>query len=345
MENFLNQFQENILNVQLFNSGNYFLECSYVNINKTRIIRQLRDLIACPTNRKEFVYVNQNNVFMYNTDTKNATPILKDLTFSPTSMTAAHGYLAAGGQRSQLMIRQLSSNWFAQTTVGGSINNALCISEHHGSHRLLICNNDESIKIYTLPGLQRITSLSLPTAVNYCAASPDGKKMIAVGDSNQVFMYDVSPSGGYSRIATFAGGSDAGFSCAWNQSSEKFAIASQDGFVNVWDIRNLGSKIAQLGSKQNPQVKGACRSVKFSPSSSVDLLMYSEHVSYINLVDTRTFNEKQTIRVAAPGTDQHISGVCFSPDSKAVFVGMESTVLEYDVDTMRRRCFPEGSII
>jgi hypothetical protein len=56
---------------------------------------------------------------------------------------------------------------FAHTSVGGSINNALCISEHLGGTRLLISNNDETIKVYSLPGLQRLTSIQLPTAVNY----------------------------------------------------------------------------------------------------------------------------------------------------------------------------------
>ncbi|KAJ3083501.1 hypothetical protein HK102_001038, partial [Quaeritorhiza haematococci] len=189
----------------------------------------------------------------------------------------------------------------------------MCISHHLNGVRLLICNNDETIKVYSLPGLQRITSISLPTAVNYCAVSPDGRKMVAVGDSNQVFLYDVSASGGYQRIAELTGSNDAGFSCAWNQSSDKFAVASQDGFVSIWDVRS-SEKLAKLGSKQNPQVKGACRSVKFSPTGSIDLLMYSEHVSYVNLVDARTFNQRQTLRVAPPGCDQHISGCTFSPD-------------------------------
>ncbi|KND01502.1 uncharacterized protein SPPG_09104 [Spizellomyces punctatus DAOM BR117] len=306
---------------------------------------QLRDLIACPNSKHEFMYVNQNNVYQYNTEHKQVTPILKDLTFSPTSITTGHGFLAAGGQRSQLMVRQLSSNWCAHTTVGGSINNAMCISQHLGGTRLLICNNDETIKVYSLPGMQRITSVSLPTAVNYAAVSPDGRKMVAVGDSPQVFLFDISASDGYARVATLTASNDAGFSCAWNQSSEKFAVASQDGYVSVWDIRNTGEKIAKLGSKQNPQVKGACRSVKFSPTGSIDLLMYSEHMSYINVVDARTFNERQTVRVAPSSSDQHISGITFSPDSKNIFVGMESNVWEFEVDTMNRRCFPEGSII
>jgi len=78
-----------------------------------------------------------------------------------------NGFLAVGGQRSQLMVKQLNGQWYAQTVVGGSINNALCISNHPYGTRLYICNNDETIKIYTLPGLQRVEFISLPTAVNY----------------------------------------------------------------------------------------------------------------------------------------------------------------------------------
>ncbi|KAG5458603.1 MAG: hypothetical protein BJ554DRAFT_1144, partial [Olpidium bornovanus] len=94
-----------------------------------------------------------------------------------------------------------------------------------------------------------------------------------------------------------------------------------------------------------PQVKGAARCVKFSPIGSIDLLAYSEHVSYVNFVDARTFNSRQTIRVAPPDCDSHISGITYSPDSKTVFVGMENMVMEYDVDTIKRRSFPEGRII
>jgi WD40 repeat protein len=91
---------------------------------------------------------------------------------------------------------------------------------------------------------------------------------------------------------------DAGFSAAWNASSDKFAVASQDGFVSVWDIRS-SEKLAKISSKQvkslleilsvlnrlylnrqktpqNPQVKGAVRCLKFSPSGPIDLLMFSE---------------------------------------------------------------------
>jgi WD40 repeat protein len=174
---------------------------------------------------------------------------MKDLQFSPTSITAGCGFLAAGGQRSQLMIRKLNSDWSAQMTVGGSINNALCISKHAGQHRILVCNNDETIKVLSLPDLQRVCSLTFPTAVNYASVSPDGRKMVAVGDSSQVFLYNITADGTYEKTASLTASDDAGFSCAWNQSSEKFAVASQDGYVSVWDIRST-QKLAKIASHQ-----------------------------------------------------------------------------------------------
>lgn len=177
-----------------------------------------------------------------------------------------------------------------------------------GETRLLICNNDETIKVYSLPGLQRITTIGLPTAVNYASVSPDGRKLCAVGDSNQVFMFDITASGYYQRIATLQGSNDAGFSCSWNHSSDKVAVGSQDGVVSIWDIRNMSTtpttatspvnqrKLAVIKSTQNPQVKGAVRAVKFSPSSSIDLLVFTEHVSYVNFVDARTFDMAQSSR-------------------------------------------------
>ncbi|KAJ3338085.1 hypothetical protein HDU93_010021 [Gonapodya sp. JEL0774] len=304
---------------------------------------QLRDLLTCTTNSREFVYVNQNNVVTYNTETKQSTPAFKDLAFSPSSIASGCGYLAAGGQRSQLIVRQHNNNWFAQTAVGGSINNAISISRHLGDVRLMVCNNDETIKVYSLPTLEKVASISLPTAVNYAAVSPDGRKMVAVGDSNQAFLYELS-NNTYNKVASLTTSNDAGFSCSWNHSSDKFAVASQDGFVNVWDVRS-SEKLCQIASKQSPQVKGACRSVKFSPTGSIDLLIYSEHVSYFSLVDARTFNERQTIRVVPPGADAHISGLAFAPDSRTVYVGTESSVLEYDVDTLSRRSFGSGSFL
>lgn len=70
--------------------------------------RQLRDLITFSgQNRHDLLAVHQSTVQLHNTKTRQSTAVLRDLPFSPTSMAAAHGYVAVGGQRSQIVVRSL----------------------------------------------------------------------------------------------------------------------------------------------------------------------------------------------------------------------------------------------
>ena len=74
--------------------------------------RQLRDMITFPAkDKREIIAVYQNNIVQYNMARKTSTSLLKDINFAPTTVTANYGYLAVGGQRSQVIIRQLNSNW------------------------------------------------------------------------------------------------------------------------------------------------------------------------------------------------------------------------------------------
>lgn len=69
-------------------------------------------MIAFPSkDSREIVAIYQNNVYQYNTARKSSSFLLKDINFSPTTVTTAHGYLAVGGQRGQVIIRNLASNW------------------------------------------------------------------------------------------------------------------------------------------------------------------------------------------------------------------------------------------
>ncbi|KAL1915725.1 uncharacterized protein VTP21DRAFT_6484 [Calcarisporiella thermophila] len=309
---------------------------------------QLRDLLTCPETSEEVYFVRTNSILKYNTLSKETIEFQKSLPFEPTSLTSSHGFLAAGGNRSQLLVRELNSGWKKTMSVGGSINNALCISQHSEGPCLLVCNNDETIKVYSLPELHHLFSIPLPTAVNYASVSPDGTKLVAVGDSTDAYLFAFSRNG-YVRSSTFKVADDGSFSCAWNQSGNKFAVASQDGSVSVWDIRS-NRQLCRLGSRQassrsqRPSSGRATRCVKFSPSGS-DLLMYTEHTSNFHVVDARHFDTVQSIRIGPPGADCDIVGATFSPDSQVLFVGIQNAILEYEVDTVGRRCFPAGTIV
>lgn len=115
--------------------------------------------------------------------------------------------------------------------------------------------------------------------------SPDGRTLLVVGDTTDAFLYDVR--GGtnvtFGHIATYQGarvtfihlhvncalrlnrswhsytaGTDAGFSTAWSADGLKFAVASQDGCVTVWDVRS-----------SNPTAKLFSQAAKKPPPSSV----------------------------------------------------------------------------
>lgn len=183
----------------------------------------------------------------------------------------------------------------ANASVGGAINNCVHMAQHGGKTRLLVCNNDETIKVFDLPSMEQVVTLRLNTAVNggmarrcrpgkerlanvldmrAVSVSPDGTKMVAVGDSNQVFIYNITSGGEYQQVAVLNTTKDAGFSCSWDQASMKFAVGCQDGFVCVWDMRR-SKMLARLNSVQSGS-RGAVRAVKFSHSSSVDLLAFTE---------------------------------------------------------------------
>jgi hypothetical protein len=95
--------------------------------------------------------------------------------------------------------------------------------------------------------------------------------------------------------------------------------------------------------------------VKFSPGV-LDLLAFTEHCSYVHVVDARNYTDEQIIRVSTPPVspdtpsiereDQDITGFSFSPNGNKMIVGTTSSILEYDVHTaMRRTFFSEATVI
>lgn len=246
----------------------------------------------------------------------------------------------------------------ASTSVGGAINNCVHIAKHSGFTRLFVCNNDETIKIYDLPSMDLVKTIRLSAAVNggkgdweslgplpnisigLVSVSPDGSKMIAVGDSNQVNIFNIDACGNYDQIGILSTSKDAGFSCSWDQSSTKFAVGCQDGYVCVWDIRS-SKKLAQIASTQ-PNGRGAVRSVKFSQKGSLDLLAFTEHTSYVNVVDARTFDGRDSIRVGSGETN--LTGLAFSDSGSSLFLGTEQVIMEYDINTRKRRISASGQL-
>jgi len=222
--------------------------------------------------------------------------------------------------------------------VGDSVNNALHIAKDiSGQLRLFVCNNDKSIRVFSLPRMSLTHHIDcLPAPVNYAALSPDGASLAFVGDCNQCFLYRATPSG-YQKLCALSEAEDSGMCCAWNSSGSCVASAAQDGTLCVWDIRSA-KLVAKYGSRT------AFRAVKFS-NGPIDLLAFSEHDTHVHLVDSRMYGDRQLIRIDSPDLEADISGLAFSPDSSRFYVGACEGVNEYAIDTAARCNFQCGALI
>lgn len=86
----------------------------------------------------------------------------------------------------------------------------------------MVSNNDASVRVYSVPDLRLLDTIDFRTAVNHskqsiikkrkiltntllASVSPDGRKMIAVGDDNRVQLFHVTNSGRYELTTTMAG--------------------------------------------------------------------------------------------------------------------------------------------
>lgn len=269
--------------------------------------------------------------------------MLSDLDFSPTCIAAYEDMLAVGGQRSQLLVKHTASNWSALKSLGGAINNCIAMYMSSEGPRVMVGNNDETIKVVSIPDLGTVTTLPIGSAVNYISVNPDQTLMACVGDSTDVMVFGLREQDRYPMVHVLKM-NDSGFGLSWNKTGTQLAAGSQDGTVHVWDMRST-KRLAHIQGAQNPP-KGAIRNVKFSQSGSVDLLAFSEHTSVVNLVDARTFEGCDAIRVSqSPDIDVNISGIAFTPDSKSLVVGLENGALEYRIDMKSRHAFPHGQLL
>ncbi|KAL0067694.1 hypothetical protein AAF712_005134 [Marasmius tenuissimus] len=221
--------------------------------------------------------------------------------------------------------------------------------------KLVVSNNDSTVKFYDVPVRVRNTpridkevgSLRLNVPVNHSSISPDGLTLLSVGDSSKVFLHRID--GGsrltFTPIATlpmpppdrsplsFASASlAASFSTAFSRDGMKYAVASQEGVVAIWDVRSSQPlKVFQTDKGRMPLEGGhwsggwlsddpyewtrgnskapgwSVRNVKFGcgGGSGVgkEVMTFTEHTSFLHVIDARTFESEEIVRVPpAPRT-------------------------------------------
>ncbi|GMH33131.1 hypothetical protein BSKO_00965 [Bryopsis sp. KO-2023] len=298
---------------------------------------QLKDLLACE-NPRTLYCVSEKSTVRYDTQTKKSSTV-QSLDFAPNCMTVGEGYIAAGGPTSQLMITQLSDgSEVYRDDVGGTVNNSLLIKDGPMGLLLYVCNNDETVKVYSLPSMTPHTTLKFPVSMNYAAVDDQCEYMVSVGDSNVTYLHQATPSG-YQKLHELRNYSDVGMCCAWDAQNTCFAAASQVGKTCVWDRRSC-----ELVASFQTDHRQACRNVKFS-STPMDLLAFTEEKHYCHLIDVRKMCRRQMLRIDSD-MEHDISGLAFSPNGSHVFVGTNYCgIYGFAVDTKARRRFAEGSLI
>ena len=163
--------------------------------------------------------------------------------------------------------------------------------------------------------------------------------MVCVGDSSEIFLFDISTAGSFHHQATFTGSDDSSFSTAFSPTSSMFAVASQDGVISLWDRRfarnatplNTTGKLTALKTSRPGTLNGASRCVAFS-EGPIDLIMFTEQKEYVHLVDARTFEKRQILTLGETedtSREPDIGGACFSPDGKSVVVANERTIYQW----------------
>lgn len=192
--------------------------------------------------------------------------------------------------------RSSRPHWQYQTQLQGSINNSVMLTSlsltkanvSSVEPRVAVSNNDCSVKFFEVnirssdnspasSKLKDLGTLRIDVPVNHCesfsnsrlavcphdslaSVSPDGRTLLSVGDSPQVYLHHISGSSRltFESIAKYSlvpytpsifthqfyspqypsPPLPASFSTSYSANGMKFAVASQEGVAVVWDVRS-----------------------------------------------------------------------------------------------------------
>lgn len=79
-----------------------------------------------------------------------------------------------------LMIKDLSTGWYDIKTAGRGMNNSICLSQHQDEIRMTVCNNDQTVSVFSVPDMEKIQTLKMPSAINFCKCTLEGRAAIGI---------------------------------------------------------------------------------------------------------------------------------------------------------------------
>jgi WD40 repeat protein len=121
---------------------------------------------------------------------------------------------------------------------------------------------------------------------------------------------------------------DFSFASAWNPDGFTFATGNQDRTCRVWDTRNLSKAVTVLRGNL-----GAIRSIRFT--SDGRYMAMAEPADFVHIFDVSSgYNKKQEVDFFG-----EISGISFSPDTEALFIGVWDRTYGSLLQFNRRRSY------
>ncbi|KAK9472219.1 quinon protein alcohol dehydrogenase-like superfamily, partial [Dipodascopsis tothii] len=286
---------------------------------------QLRDLITRTAVPNEIMYVCDRSIKALDT-AAGGTQTAAEFVFEPRCLAVGGDVVAAGGvQRGQFAFGSLRGHYEAGDAdgrdmsagihtfeLGGFINNSISLFRPGAaSVHALVCNNDHVLRLLDLGGdgdYSVVESHRLPVPLNHSSISPDGRTIVACGDSAEIFvLHPHEPAPGdrrWTHALTLPTSADAGFSTAFSPSGVLFAVASQDGLASVFDTRYLAPAGPAGPTRPLTQVQSSCpgegssafRCLKFSAGAE-DLLLVAEQAGRVHVVDTRKLEDRQVLTI------------------------------------------------
>ncbi|KAG9146789.1 hypothetical protein Leryth_005112 [Lithospermum erythrorhizon] len=142
----------------------------------------------------------------------------------------------------------------------------------------------------------------------HTSLSPDGKLLIIVGDDPDGMLVD---SRSAKTVAPLCGHIDFSFASAWHPDGVTFATGNQDKTCRIWDLRNTSKSVTALKGNL-----GAIRSIRYS--SDGRFMAMAEPADFVHVYDVnKGYEQEQEIDFFG-----EISGMCFSPDTESLFIGV-----------------------
>lgn len=165
-----------------------------------------------------------------------------------------------------------------------------------GAATAAIASNDRVFRTLDLATQKFVLQAAYNFPVNCSALSPDKRLRVMVGDHRDAVVANAETG---EILRELGGHRDFGFACDWADDGRTVATGFQDMTVKIWDARRwcdssgVSTPVATLRSEM-----AGVRSLRFSPAGSGKrVLVAAEEADYVNVVDARSFERKQTFDI------------------------------------------------